>query len=278
MKHALSFILTLAILNLMLVSCERQQKDTPPELPPYESMVIDFSKFTVQEKDAIADLKSTCDTTMNNYQFAAFNVGLFSIIITVTLVVPVAAFYHSFSVEPVFLGDATWQWSCNYNVIGGTYSARLTGQVRASDVKWEMYISKAGIGGFDEFKWYEGTSNLDGTGGQWVLNHSAQFPEPMLQIDWERTGTEVGEVTYTDVRELNNNRTPNANYGSYIEAGRTDADRDAYYNIHLESNGYDVFIEWSTTEYYGRVMAETSYLGPGWHCWDSYGYDIECGE
>jgi len=277
MKHAISFILTLAILNVMLVSCERQDKE-PPELPPYESMAIDFNKFTVQEKAAIDNLKSTTDTTMYNYQFAYLNVGFFSLILTVTLVVPVAAFYHSFSVEPAFLGDATWQWSYDYIVLGGTYTARLTGQVRASDVKWEMYISKVGIGGFDEFKWYEGTSLLDGTGGQWILNQSAQYPDAMLQINWERTGTEMGEVKYTDVMVLDNDTSPNEGFGSYIEAGITEGDLDAYYNIYLAESEYYVYIEWSITEYYGRVMAEDSYLGPGWHCWDNYGYDIVCTE
>ena len=138
MKHAISFLLTLAILNIMLVSCERQEK-TPPELPPYESMAIDFSKFLQNEKGADG-LKSAYDNTTVNYGFAALNVGFFNLILTVTLAVPVAAFYHSFSVEPVFLGDATWQWSCDYRALSATYHARLTGQVRDEDIKWEMYI------------------------------------------------------------------------------------------------------------------------------------------
>lgn len=55
-----------------------------------------------------------------------------------------------------------------------------------------MNISKSGIGAFDEILWYEGTSKLDGTSGQWILNHSQAFPEPMLQIDWTKAGTGIG--------------------------------------------------------------------------------------
>ena len=56
---------------------------------------------------------------------------------------------------------------------GSTYTARLTGQIRTSDVAWKMYITKEGTGGFPEFVWFEGTSKLDGTGGQWILNQSS---------------------------------------------------------------------------------------------------------
>ena len=110
------------------------------------------------------------------------------------------------------------------------------------------------------------------------MNHSVEHPDPMLQIDWERTGNEMGEVKYTYVREFNNQGVLDEGNGSYIEAGIADGNLDAYYNIFLAENNYEVFIEWSTTEYYGRVMAEDSYLGPGWHCWDENGYDVDCEE
>ena len=278
MKKLLSFLLTLAILNIVSVSCERQEKD-PPELPPYESMAIDFSKFTVEDevKGAFGD-KSTQDGTREHYNYAAFNVAVFNIILTATLVVPVAAFATAVHHQPVFIGDATWEWSYTVDGFASSYTARLTGQVRSNDVLWEMYISKSGVGAFDEFKWYEGTSLLDGTGGQWILYQSYIHPEALLQIDWERNGAEMGTVKYTNVQVLTNNGAPNEGYGSYIEAGKTDDPfMDAFYNIHLAESNNDVFIEWSTTEYYGRVMSE-SWFGPGWNCWDNYGYDIECNE
>ena len=83
----------------------------------------------------------------------------------------------------------------------------LTGEIRTSDVKWEMYISKEGIGAFSELLWYEGTSNLDGKSGQWILNHSQAFPEPMLQIDWKVTGEDVGYIKYTYIRDKKDDRT-----------------------------------------------------------------------
>jgi hypothetical protein len=279
MKKIVSGFLAITLVYLMLVSCE--SKKDPPALPPYESMAIDFSKFDINQGKAATDGQKSTEVIGINYTYAAINVGVFSALLTVTLAVPVACFYNSFSQEPVFLSDATWQWSTEYTAFGGTYHARLTGQVRSNDVKWEMYISRDGIGAFDEFMWYEGTSLSDGSGGQWILKHSQQFQEPMLQIDWERTGSEVGMVKYTNIRELDNDRSPNVQDGAFIEAGLTDGDLNAYYSIHVYDtwtlNDFaDVNIEWNTTTYNGRVKSPLFYSNVDWHCWDGTGADVVC--
>ena len=49
-------------------------------------------------------------------------------------------------------------------MFGATYTARLTGEIRTDDIQWEMYITRTGINAYAEFKWYEGTSDLDGNG------------------------------------------------------------------------------------------------------------------
>ena len=78
----------------------------------------------------------------------------------------------------------------------------LLGTLEADQVKWEMYITKTGIEPFDEFLWFEGTSKIDGKSGQWILYHSAAFPEKTVQIDWKKEAEEVGEIKYTYVREF----------------------------------------------------------------------------
>jgi predicted small lipoprotein YifL len=276
MKKLLSFLMVIAVVNLMLTSCNLKQED-PPVLPPYESMVIDFSDFN---NDAKADdlAGKSADETMVNFAWAGWNVLVFNVILTVTLVVPVATFATAVNqTSPVFLGDATWQWSFTVDGFGGAYTARLTGEVRAEDAYWEMYVSKTGFGAFDEFMWYSGTSKLDGTGGQWILNHSHNFQEPMLQIDWESDGEEVGEIQYTIVRELNDARQPEPANGSYILAGRNTDELDAFYDIYLAETPKYVFIEWSTETYNGRIMDEVFFGDDDWHCWDTNGYDVVCG-
>lgn len=283
MKKLLSVLLTIAVINLMFVSCEIQEKDNPPEIPPYESMFTDFSQFKVNEEGEaiyVSNTKSTEEGTKLNYGFSALEVGFFNIVLVATLAVPVASFAASFNNQPEFLGDATWQWSYDVTGFAKTYKARLVGQIRSSDVLWQMYLAVEGVNGHPEFLWFHGTSDLDGNGGQWILNHSYQHQDAVLQIDWERDGDEVGEIKYTYVRELDNNGEVDKGNGNYIEAGKIIGVLDAFYNIHIYNNEQqdfiDVNIEWSTSEYNGRVMCPEFFKDPEWHCWDSFGYDIEC--
>ncbi len=234
---ALILILSAGILN----NCKKDKGD-PPVLPPMESMTIDFSNFASQKKSAeIADYGKGTETS--NWEFAATVAGFWKILMSTTLAIPVASFKIAINQTPVYLDTKTWQWSYNVSVLGETYKARLTGQINTSDVTWKMYITKDGTNPFSEFVWFQGTSKLDGTSGQWILNQSAAVPEPILQIDWTKSGTSVGTVTYTFVKNLDPFKT------SYIEYGLTSSTLNAYYTIHY-FNGIkfsDVNVEWNTT-------------------------------
>lgn len=271
------FVVLAAFLGYFLfLSCEKQKEEEPPALPPYESMAVDFSSFVNSQKAALGDQNQTTV----NFDFAAGTVGFWNLLLTVHLAVPVASFYQSFSHQPVLIGDKTWQWSYNVTGFVATYTARLVGTVRENDVKWEMYISKAGVDPFDEFMWYEGTSDLDGMGGQWILYHSAEFQEKTLQIDWTKENEEIGGVKYTAIRELKDDRTEEPFYGSNLTYGLQEGDFNAFYNIHFydiwTQQFVDCFIDWNSTQYNGRVKAEYHFKDTNWHCWDGSGYDTDC--
>ncbi len=143
-----------------------------------------------------------------------------------------------------------------------------------------MYITKTGINPHDEFKWFEGISDLDGNGGEWALYHSYEHQDKVLEIDWTKTGDEIGQITYTYVRALNDlGETENFN-GSYLTYGLQDEYFDAFYTVHAYSenlsNYTDTYIEWSTTEYFGHVKAEYWFQDTDWHCWDNTGEDMDC--
>lgn len=273
MKKILVLILFIAGISLFFTSCKKDNGN-PPALPPAESMDIDFSNFVTAKKSAvlITDLKGV----ENSYwEFAALVAGYWESIISITLAVPVASFRLATNNTPVYLGSKTWQWSYNasitVNQVSVTYKARLTGQILQNNVEWKMYITKEGTGAFAEFIWFEGTSKLDGTGGQWILNHSAQFPEPVLQIDWTKSGTSIGTVKYTYVRALNTSRVADTFKDSFIEYGKKSAALDAYYTIHYY-NGLlfsDVNVEWNTTSHDGRVSGLVYFGNADWHCWNS---------
>ncbi len=281
MKNYLSGLLGLLFVLFVFSACEKDEDETgtPPAIPPYETMSTDFGTFTDKTKTAETLLT---DTTKWNYALAGITAGYWNIMLTVTLAVPVASFAESFKNEAVFIGDKTWEWSYEVKGFAATYKARLTGQMRPDDIKWEMYVAKEGVGEHAEFKWFEGTSALDGNSGQWVLYHSYEVQEPVLQIDWKKSGEEIGEIKYSYIRASDNGDKKQLSKDSYIQYGLTEEGYDAFYNIHyttrdIEAEGFlDVNIEWSTTNYNGRIKAEHYFNNAEWHCWDNLGYDAVC--
>lgn len=259
---------------LILTSCENKDlARTAPEIPPVETMVIDFGNMT--------DLNKSAATTKINWGYSALNVGIWSAIIGTTFAVPVAAFKAAFGQQPTVVSDLIWQWEYSVDGFTSEYHARLVGELEsASKIKWEMFISKTGINSFDEFLWFEGTSNIDGKSGQWILYHSAVFPEKTIQIDWTREDNEVGQIQYTYVRERNDQRQADKFQGSTLTYGLQVNEFDAFVNIHsydTESNGFaDTYIEWSRSSYNGHVKSEHFFNDTNWHCWDSQGNDISC--
>jgi hypothetical protein len=281
MKKTSSFSLIIALIALLLWGCEK--KDNAPSLPPANSMTIDFSNFTTANKSASIGFenKGSNAVTNTNWFLASTTAGFWNLILTVNLIIPVTAFKAAIDNKPVLISDKKWEWKYTANVVGATYNARLTGEIRTNDVKWEMYISKDGAGAFTEFLWFDGTSALDGKTGQWILYHSQLYQEPLLQIDWTVTGTDIGNIRYTYVRDLKDNRTTDLFKNSYIQYGLTTGTLNAFYHIYYNnstttSDFKDVNIEWSTTAHNGHIKALHYFQDSNWHCWDGTGKDVTC--
>jgi hypothetical protein len=269
MKKNIALFLILTLSSGFFTGCKKDKGD-PPVLPPKESMAIDFSNFSIAKKSADV-ISFTKGTANSNWEYAATVAGIWKIIINTTLAVPVTAFETAISQTPAYLATKTWQWSYTVTFLTVNYKARLTGQIRTNDVQWKMYITREGTGGFAEFVWFEGTSKLDGTGGQWILYQSAAAPDAILQIDWTKSGTSIGTVKYTYIKN-------DSFKNSYIEYGLTSNALDAYYNIHYY-NGVkfsDVNVEWNTTTHNGHVKS-LDYLGDtNWYCWDANRINVIC--
>ncbi len=277
-KH-FSWVLVVAMM-FCFVACEKE--GDAPELPPYETMAMDFSKFADTKSTAMKGeaMNSAELTTMYNYFYAGVTVGVWNVVLFTKLAVPVAAFKTAFTQYPVFLGKGKWQWSYTVEGFAGQYTARLTGEVLDEDLVWEMYISKSGINAFDETLWFSGVSAKDGSNGYWVLNHSAAYPEEMLRIDWLRESDDIGSLKYTYVRELNDNRETDTFKDSYIQYGIQESEYNLYYKVHAydETKGMfaDTEIEWSQTGHFGHVKSLSQFNDNDWHCWDENGADVDC--
>jgi hypothetical protein len=269
MKKIFILLLLTVVISTFLTSCKKD-KGNPPTLPPKESMTIDFSNFGTGKSGDIALSKGIEDSY---WSFSALVAGYFRAYEVVILAVPVAAFKLAIEKTPTYVENKTWQWSYNVPALSSTYKARLTGQIRTSDVLWQMYISKEGSGAFTEFVWFEGTSKLDGTGGTWTLKKSPTEQVSFLTINWTRTGTTMGTVTYTYV-------VSGDSYGSFITYGKkTTGIYDAYYTIHYYNGvGFsEVDVQWSTTGRNGTVKCLAFFGDSNYHCWDgNYGNLATC--
>lgn len=262
--------ITLTIILLLPLSCKKSEETTEtkpaPELPPQSSFVMDFNDFTNVDTTAT---KNTM--TYHNWGWAALNVGVWNSILTIGLVVPVAAFYESFNHEGVYDPEtSSWVWSYNFNAAGSVYLAQLHASLVTEGIQWQMYISKNN--GFSDFLWYEGISNLVNTEGNWHLYESPESPAEILLIEWHRDiPNNAADIKYTNVK-------PEApDNGGYIFYSIDAAEPyNANYDIYNATNDNLTEIEWNKTTKNGRVKDAVHFGNTDWNCWDENLMDNTC--
>ena len=281
------FLLTVLVAFPVFQACEDQEQESPPKLPPIESMVMNKTIFEGTNTTSNITLKDILDISViknseasnKNFTNASNTFWLCQSVLTVFLVIPVASFAVAMDQQPEYLGDSKWQWSYNFQSTLGTFAAKLTGEIKTDKVVWEMYISKEGVDAFDNVKWYEGTSALDASGGDWTINWNAQNPAAVLQIDWKKTNNKVGDIKYTYINDKVGG-VDDPTYGSYITYGLVDAVYNAFYNVYWYSADYGAFlstdIEVNTKYGYGRIKSEYLYSDLNWRCWNEDGLDGDC--
>ncbi|MFH2095459.1 MAG: hypothetical protein ABIJ16_07135 [Bacteroidota bacterium] len=264
-KNAVVFIL-LAALVLVIVSPGCKKKDEPaPEIPPATTMVMDFKDF----KDTSS---VTNKSTYVNWLHSAVNVGVWNIVLTVTLAIPVASFYESFNHPAEYHHqDEYWTWEYSFNS-WGTHQAELTGFIEGDTVNWEMRI--------DNFLWYYGRSHTNKSGGYWMLNESKTQQTALLRIDYQRNSTGVSSIKYKNVAPASS--THYKNHGEYIEYGTVaSAEYDRFYDIFLiddnnTSENNLTEIEWAFSDKHGHVKDPKKFGDSEWHCWDTTFADASC--
>lgn len=265
---------------LFFISCDNTgdtNENSELQLPPYQSMAIDFSDFM---EDSNSGKSATASKVGGNWLYSRIVVGVWNTALFTTLAVPVASFKSAFAHKPEYLGDNIWQWAYTVDGFTSQYGARLTGELTDGEVLWKMYLTKTGIGAFEEFLWFTGASAKDVSNGHWILNQSAEFPDQMLRIDWEVENEEIRDIKYTWVRELDDEDNTDHFKDSYLEYGLQEGDYNVFYNVHAydaDTEGFvDVNIEWNRTAYNGRVMSPSYFEDSSWHCWDTVGDDVAC--
>jgi hypothetical protein len=270
MTRRFPFLSAILILSVCFAGCKKDKGD-PPFLPPYESMIIDFSNFTSQAKSAVAE-PGIKGVNNSNWEFASKVAGGWDDLINSVLVVPIASFKVTSAYDPGYLSEKTWQWSFGFTAAGQAYKAKLTGEIRSTDVLWKMYVTKEGPGGYTDFLWFEGTSLPDGSGGEWKVKESNASQVELFNITWTSSGSAVRTVRYEYVKSGDRK-------GSFIKYGLTGGALNAYYEVRYFESGLaklsDVNIEWNSSTKNGRIKSMDYLLG-GWYCWDSNKVNVNC--
>jgi hypothetical protein len=278
-------ICSLAVTAVLMFACSEKEPTEPeaeaPQIPPLSSFLMDFSDFVtagsvhvcpeyvvVDVSDSIGFFKTAL--TQDNYNWAATHVGVWNLIITVGLAVPVAAFVESFAHRPTQQPDGSWIWSYHLTVDGDQYSAALHGSIDNSGTQWEMYITKEGE--YENFMWYSGEADLFLTEGTWTLNKHPEDPIPLVGIEWHRDIEDsTADIRYTNIEP------GGAENGGYIYYGTIiDSTYDAFYDIYNKGQNNFIDIAWNRTSQDGRVRDAVHFQDHDWHCWDGEHQDIEC--
>ena len=272
-KSTLKIILIISILLFTFLSCEdsTEPDPDPPTIPPQSAISMDLSSLTDNSNPKISLVKmSDKSSTMvgTNWVYAAGTVGFWTTVTGVTLSVPTAAFVATINEDPEYLGDLRWKWTKNFQVLLAQYTAELYGEINGTIVNWEMYISQTG--GYSDYLWFTGESNIDGSGGTWTFNKSVEEPVDYLHVEWNIL-PRFGDLKYEVVQ------TGAENEGSYIfYALYPGEDYNAACTLFNSVNTNMINVEWHRINRDGHVKSPAYFEDELWHCWDENRDNIEC--
>ncbi len=265
-RNTLQLILVLSVI-LLSTSCNKEDKGEQPDLPPVESMVMDFSDF---QDPAGNDVKSET-FTYYNFNYAYQTVSFWNAFTTISLLVPVSSYAYALQQDPVYLGNNKWEWSYNFTVQEQEFIATL----RAERLDNEEFSMVMNIALADlpllKLKYFDGICRYDHTAAEWNLYKFDNATSiKTLEISWTKN-FETGEAslmyTYVEPGQVETN-------SSITWVYDPDDTYDAGYYIDLSTGMVD--IEWDIATKSGHVRAPYFFENSDWHCWNELLQDIEC--
>jgi hypothetical protein len=254
-KRMMAVLVSMAMLATF-TSCDKEPVNKRPELPPVESLVMDFGDFSQQP----AGMKGTTET-YENFMHAYGTVLFWNVASAATLALPAAAYASALHQEPEYLGDHTWEWSFDLDLHGVSYGVVLTGtRLNNEEFSLEMVIYSS-LMPEDGMKWFDGLVRYDHTHAAWNLYGEGGIKK--LEAKWNKDyETKAGDLTYTYV-EPDHEET-----GSFITYAYMPGEMfDASFTSSLSER--ETVIEWNTSSLEGRIRDASLFGDSEWHCWDA---------
>lgn len=262
----------LVIAAIILFSFNNCSKDTekPPSVPGENTLFMDFSL-----KDNIY-IPAGSDTSNFNKALSLINFW------TDTLnkydyFVLKSAFKSASSQTPSRIYTKRWSWQYYFNYAASNYFGEMTSEDTTTTSNDSVYwsISFSMIGTKDAYRYIEGKSANDNSGGWWKLYYvSKSRSYSLVDIEWKKTLNVLTYLKFT-------NKIPNhSNNGSYIAFSRNDNESlNCSYTMNLLNytknpalNNVPVQIKWNSSKKNGQIIVNGSVLG----CWNSNYINTAC--
>jgi hypothetical protein len=263
-SRSIIFLLIISI-TFFNTSCKKDKAGEKPDLPPQESLIMDFSDF-----DSRPDEKGK-GTTYNNFVYSYLNVLFWNTISASTLAVPAVAYGHMLSQNARYVGDNVWEWVDYYTYNQTDYVATLTAaRLNNDQFSVEMVIAEEATPE-SGFKWFDGVVSYNHTSASWNLyRYNGGSPVKVIEVDWSKDYEEdTSSLTYTYVE------TGQEQTGSSINMGTDPSlDYNAWYTISLADETIE--IQWDRATKAGRVKNPDYFPDSNWNCWDANLADIDC--
>jgi len=264
--YNLLLLLFVAGILFGITSCNKENDEPAPDIPPLSTFLMDFAGF---EDDDTTGYRSV--ETYKNWWWAASHVKVWNTLIKVGLAIPVASFAESFKHEAIYDPESgTWTWSYNFWTGGVAHKAELHASMDTQGILWEMFISKEGA--YTNFQWYYGISGTDGRSGFWQLNNNPTDNQPLLLITWNRNPDDgTADIKYENIVP------GGAENGGYIHYGITnETPYNAFYDIFNKGQDKLMNIQWHFPNLEGQVKDPVHYGDAEWHCWNELLQDTQC--
>lgn len=246
-----------AISLLMATACKKSGNSADsPLLPPAVSLEMDgLTNFVSLTKSETAAPDSS------HFKMAWRLVHSWDSISTKLVLTPKLLLKEALKGKNAAYDAASRQWSWTFikAIPGdGSYQAILTAKKDEDSLFWAMTVSRINGDGLYNFKWMEGRTDIQQTGGWWTL-YDPVSSFAYLSIAWNKTSDTEHWIQYTNIIDGDPGK------GSYIKYGTTNAvDFNAYFTIFIAASGKTAQIEWNTTTRVGQL----SYDG-AIYAWDS---------
>lgn len=259
-------LLLLAALMFVGTSCDKENVEQRPELPPVESMMMDFSDFSEQPAGAKGSAVG-----YQNFSKAYLTVGFWNLSVTLVSAIPVAAYAHALKQEAVYMGDQNWEWSYEFVLNGASYTANLNAE-RTSNEEFSVSMLIAFTALPDNgVKWFEGVVRYDHTKADWTFFKDGTIP--VMEVSWNRDfETEEADLTYSFTEPGHKED------GSYIMWEYLPGEFfDASYTVSMADGTTE--IDWNAESIQGRIFDPVFFGDENWHCWDTYANglaDMDC--